>query len=128
MPVAATVKVALVPLAAVTTPEGYRQHFRLLRDALTAWMEGRTQPRGMPSYAEFTAGITAVLTALLNSPLAVRTILKLGPALKAGTVRITNLVKHADDAFEPFDEDQEKDRFLKLLDKVRRAAGGLVPM
>jgi len=63
----------------------------------------------------------AVLTALLNSPLAVRTILKLGPALKAGTVRITNLVKHADDAFEPFDEDQEKDRFLKLLDRVRRA-------
>jgi RNA polymerase primary sigma factor len=51
----------------------------------------------------------------------VRTILKLGPALKAGTVRITNLVKHADDAFEPFDEDQEKDRFLKLLDRVRRA-------
>ena len=49
------------PLAKPGTPELYRQHFRLLRDALKAWMEGRTQPEGMPRYAEFVAGIEAAL-------------------------------------------------------------------
>ena len=49
------------PLAKPGTPELYRQHFRLLRDALKAWMEGRTQPQGMPRYAEFVAGIEAAL-------------------------------------------------------------------
>ena len=35
------------PLAKPDTPELYRHHFRLLRDALQAWMAGRTQPRDM---------------------------------------------------------------------------------
>lgn len=39
----------------------YRAHFRLLRDGLAAWMQGRTAPEGMPSYAEFAGGIVAVL-------------------------------------------------------------------
>ena len=39
------------------TPEAYRQHFRILRDGLAAWMAGRTRPQGMPSYADFVAGI-----------------------------------------------------------------------
>ena len=43
------------------TPEGYRQHFRLLRDALAQWMAGATQPRGMPSHADFVAGIAEAL-------------------------------------------------------------------
>ena len=41
--------------------ELYRHHFRLLRDALQAWMAGRTQPQGMPSYADFVGGIEAAL-------------------------------------------------------------------
>ncbi len=45
------------PLAKADTPEAYRLHFRILRDGLQAWMAGRTQPQGMPSYAEFVAGI-----------------------------------------------------------------------
>jgi broad specificity phosphatase PhoE len=49
------------PLAKPDTPEMYRHHFRLLRDALKAWMAGRTQPRDMPSYAEFVQGITDAL-------------------------------------------------------------------
>jgi len=49
------------PLAKPDTPELYRHHFRLLRDALKAWMDGRTQPRGMPRYADFVAGIEAAL-------------------------------------------------------------------
>jgi broad specificity phosphatase PhoE len=49
------------PLAKPDTPEMYRHHFRLLRDALKAWMDGRTRPRDMPSYAEFVQGITDAL-------------------------------------------------------------------
>ena len=49
------------PLAKPDTPELYRHHFRLLREALKAWMDGRSQPRGMPSYAEFVEGIEAAL-------------------------------------------------------------------
>ena len=43
------------------TPEMYRHHFRLLRDALQLWMAGKTQPKGMPSYADFVHGVTSAL-------------------------------------------------------------------
>ena len=36
-----------------TTPEAYRQHFRLLRPGLLSWVEGKTQPDGMPKWSEF---------------------------------------------------------------------------
>jgi len=39
-------------LAKPDSPEMYRHHFRLLRDGLGAWMQGKTQPAGMPSYVE----------------------------------------------------------------------------
>ena len=44
-----------------TTPESYKQHFRLLRDGLTQWMAGVVSPKGMPSYAEFVKGVTSAL-------------------------------------------------------------------
>jgi broad specificity phosphatase PhoE len=43
--------------SAADAPEAYRAHFRILREGLAAWMAGRTQPQGMPSYADFVAGI-----------------------------------------------------------------------
>ena len=49
------------PLAKPDSPERYRQHFRILREGLAAWMAGRTQPVGMPSYADFVAGVEAAL-------------------------------------------------------------------
>ena len=49
------------PLVKPDTPELYRHHFRLLRDALKAWMDGRITPAGMPGYADFVAGIDAAL-------------------------------------------------------------------
>lgn len=49
------------PLPKPTSPDLVRQHFRLLRDGLAQWMAGTTQPEGMPSYAEFVAGITGAL-------------------------------------------------------------------
>ncbi len=49
------------PLEKPTTPELVRHHFRLLRAGLAAWMAGTSQPEGMPSYADFVAGITGAL-------------------------------------------------------------------
>ena len=43
------------------TPEMYRHHFRLLRDGLGQWMEGKVNPAGMPSYAGFVEGVTSAL-------------------------------------------------------------------
>jgi broad specificity phosphatase PhoE len=43
------------------SPELYREHFRLLKSGLSAWMAGSTQPVGMPSYAEFTRGVVSAL-------------------------------------------------------------------
>ncbi|MDH5205088.1 MAG: histidine phosphatase family protein [Hylemonella sp.] len=49
------------PLPKPDTPELYRKHFRLLRDGLTQWMNGVVNPRGMPSYPAFLAGVTGAL-------------------------------------------------------------------
>ena len=49
------------PLPRPDTPELYRHHFRLLREGLAAWMEGRVAPRGMPSYADCVRGVTGAL-------------------------------------------------------------------
>lgn len=43
------------------TPEAARQHFRLLRQGLLAWMAGRAAPEGMPSHADFVAGVADAL-------------------------------------------------------------------
>ena len=48
-------------LQAPDTPEIYRAHFRLLRDALTRWMAGEVHPVGMPSWAEFRDGVASAL-------------------------------------------------------------------
>lgn len=44
-----------------TDAEMVRHHFRLLRSGLQAWMRGETRPVGMPSYAEFAAGVAGAL-------------------------------------------------------------------
>ena len=49
------------PLPAVNEPGAYQTYFRLLRDGLRAWMDGVLTPQGMPSYADFRAGILDAL-------------------------------------------------------------------
>ncbi|RQO81084.1 histidine phosphatase family protein [Acidovorax sp. FJL06] len=49
------------PLGKADTPELYRQHFRILCDALAQWMAGVISPQGMPSWNEFAAGVRAAL-------------------------------------------------------------------
>lgn len=44
-----------------TSPEMVRHHFRLLRDGLAQWMAGATAPHGMPSHADFVAGVSSAL-------------------------------------------------------------------
>jgi broad specificity phosphatase PhoE len=43
------------------TPEGYRQHFRLLRQGLSGWMRAEIAPAGLPAYADWAAGIAGAL-------------------------------------------------------------------
>jgi broad specificity phosphatase PhoE len=49
------------PLEKPTSPEMYRQHFRLLKDGLAQWMAGVVSPRGMPRYTDFVQGVTSAL-------------------------------------------------------------------
>lgn len=49
------------PLPAPDTPEGYKAHFRRLREALAGWMEGRLHPKGMPEYTAFRQGVADAL-------------------------------------------------------------------
>ena len=49
------------PLGPADTPEKFRQHFRILCDALAQWMAGTISPAGMPSWNEFSNGVRATL-------------------------------------------------------------------
>ncbi len=49
------------PLPQADTPALYRQHFRMLCDALAQWMSGTISPAGMPSWNDFSAGLHEVL-------------------------------------------------------------------
>lgn len=53
------------PLAPPRDAEAVKQHFRLLRQGLLAWMRGETAPAGMPSHAEFSAGVADALARVL---------------------------------------------------------------
>ncbi len=55
------------PLTRPDTPERYRQHFRLLCDALAQWMAGVISPVGMPSWDEFAAGVHGVLEGIRHT-------------------------------------------------------------
>lgn len=49
------------PLTKPDNPEMVRQYFRLLRQGLRQWMAGASEPVGMPSYADFVAGVAGAL-------------------------------------------------------------------
>lgn len=52
------------PLPRAETPEMVKHHFRILRQGLSAWMAGSTQPDGMPSYVDFKSGVVGALDLL----------------------------------------------------------------
>jgi broad specificity phosphatase PhoE len=49
------------PLPPHDTAEGFKAHFRRLRQALAAWMEGTIAPKGMPAYRDFRDGVLQAL-------------------------------------------------------------------
>lgn len=49
------------PIDRSPDPAVYRRHFRLLREGLLGWMEGRLQPEGLPPHAEFLHGVVSAL-------------------------------------------------------------------
>lgn len=49
------------PLPKPDTPALYREHFRLLREAIKAWIAGDITPAGMPSHADFVQGVVSAL-------------------------------------------------------------------
>lgn len=53
------------PLAVPADAEAVKQHFRLLRQGLLAWMRGETAPVGMPTHAAFAAGVADALARVL---------------------------------------------------------------
>lgn len=49
------------PMERPDSLDGAKQHFRLLRDGLTQWMNGVVSPKGMSTYPEFAKGVTSAL-------------------------------------------------------------------
>jgi broad specificity phosphatase PhoE len=54
------------PPVKTNTPEGYREHFRQLRQALQQWAQGTLNPPSMPTYAAFVAGVVGALDQVRN--------------------------------------------------------------
>jgi RNA polymerase primary sigma factor len=65
-------------------------------------------------------GENQVLTAILNSPIATHEILALGDKVKSGRLSVTAVVDCGDADAEDFDEEALRNRFLELVNRVRR--------
>jgi broad specificity phosphatase PhoE len=50
-----------------SSPEMYRNYFRLLKQGLALWMAGSAIPGGMPSYRDFAAGVSDTLEHIRSS-------------------------------------------------------------
>jgi len=53
------------PLEPPRDTEAVKQHFRLLRQGLLAWMRGETKPAGMPTHEDFAAGVADAMARVL---------------------------------------------------------------
>ncbi|MGH7298124.1 MAG: RNA polymerase sigma factor region1.1 domain-containing protein, partial [Polyangiaceae bacterium] len=60
-----------------------------------------------------------VLSAILNSPVAVREIMDLGDKLRKHKIRVKDIIRDADDENAEFDEEEADRRILRLIDKVK---------
>ena len=60
-----------------------------------------------------------VLSAILNSPVAVREIIDLGDKLRKHKIRVKDIIRDADDENAEFDEEEADRRVLRLTDKVK---------
>jgi RNA polymerase primary sigma factor len=60
-----------------------------------------------------------VLSAILNSPVAVREIMDLGDKLRKHKIRVKDIIRDAEDENAEFDEEEADRRILRLIDKVK---------
>jgi RNA polymerase primary sigma factor len=60
-----------------------------------------------------------VLSAILNSPVAVREIIDLGDKLRKHKIRVKDIIRDAEDDSAEFDEEEADRRILRLIDKVK---------
>ena len=60
-----------------------------------------------------------VLSAILNSPVAVHEIMDLGDKLRKHKIRVRDIIRDAEDDNAEFDEEEADRRILRLIDKVR---------
>jgi RNA polymerase primary sigma factor len=60
-----------------------------------------------------------VLSAILNSPVAVREIMDLGDKLRKHKIRVKDIIRDAEDDSAEFDEEEADRRILRLIDKVK---------
>ena len=65
-------------------------------------------------------GERRILAAVLNSTTAVDDLIELGARLRAGKMRVKDLVKDIDDDETEFDEQWHADRVCKIIDKVKK--------
>jgi RNA polymerase primary sigma factor len=65
-------------------------------------------------------GENEVLSAILNSPIAVREIIDLGEKLRAHKIRVKDIVRDAEDEEHDFDEEEADRRIIRLIDRVKR--------
>jgi RNA polymerase primary sigma factor len=64
-------------------------------------------------------GEHTILSAILNSPVAVREIIDLGDKLRKHKVRVRDIIRDGEDENAEFDEEEADRRVLRLIDKVR---------
>ena len=64
-------------------------------------------------------GEHTVLSAILNSPVAVREIIDLGDKLRKHKIRVKEIIRDAEDEDAEFDEEEADRRILRLIDKVK---------
>src|SRR6202167_2183387 len=64
-------------------------------------------------------GEHTILSAILNSPVAVREIMDLGDKLRKHKIRVKEIIRDAEDDNAEFDEEEADRRILRLIDKVK---------
>ncbi len=67
-------------------------------------------------------GERRVLQIVLSSPIAVEEIIEIGNRVKAGKMRIKDVVRDVDEEDAEFDETWHTERVVRIIDKVKRAA------
>ena len=74
-------------------------------------------------------GETKVFEVMLNSKVGIAEIIDLAEALKKGKVRVKDIIKDGDvEESQEFDEEEAKNRVIRLIDKVKRIEGQIAKL